>query len=299
MINRIRKRVSMKVKKIINNIIKKTLQSISLVLYSKWVYKRTLGKKLDLKNPTEFNEKLMWLKFNKYYNNPLITKCADKYKVREYIEECGCEEILNDLIGVYEKTEEINWNKLPQKFALKCNHGAGYNIICTDKDELDKEQAIKKLNKWMKEDYSKIAAELQYKDIQRKIICEKYLEMGEKTLPTDYKIYCFNGKAKVILVMNDRDTKVTREFYNEKWERIHLRDYEGSPKVETKKPENLNEMINYAEILSKPFEFVRVDFYDINGKVVFGELTFTPTGCLAKYTDEASKMMGDWIKIGE
>lgn len=287
----------MNIKRTISNIITKVLLNTSPILYSKWVYKRTLGKKLNLRNPKEFNEKLMWLKFNKYFNNPLITKCADKYKVREYVKECDCEEILNDLIGVYNKAEEINWDKLPPKFALKCNHGAGYNIICTDKNELDKEQTIKKLNKWMKEDYSKIAAELQYKDIPRKIIIEKYLEMGEKKLPTDYKIYCFNGKAKVILVMNDRDTKVTREFYNEKWERIHLRDYEGSPKVETKKPENLNEMINYAERLSKPFEFVRVDFYDINGKVVFGELTFTPTGCLAKYTDEVSKMMGDWIKI--
>lgn len=287
----------MKIKLYCFNTINRGLLKICPKLYSKFNYKMTLGKKLNLKKPSEFNEKLMWLKFNKYKNNPLITQCADKYRVREYVEKCNCKEILNPLIGVYDKIEEINWNELPQKFAIKCNHGAGYNIICTDKNKLDIQDCKKKLKKWLKEDYSKIAGEIQYKKIKRKIICEKYIDMGEKKLPTDYKIYCFNGKAKVILVMNDRDTKVTREFYNEKWERIHLRDYEGSPDVPTDKPNNLEEMLKYAEILSNPFEFVRVDLYDVNGKVIFGELTFTPTGCMAKYTDEASKMMGDWIEL--
>lgn len=275
----------------------KLLLSISPMLYDKIIYRRIFNKKLNLKNPEGFNEKLLWLKYNKYYKNPLIIKCADKLKVREYVTECGCKEILNSIIGTYDNVEEINWDTLPEKFAMKCNHGAGYNIICTDKNKLDIEECKKKLKKWMKEDYSKKAGELQYKYIKRKIICEKYIEMGEKKFPTDYKIYCFNGKAKIILVMNDRDTNVTREFYDTQWNRMHLRDYEGSPAKPTEKPYNLTELIKYAEILSKPFEFVRVDLYNVNRKVIFGELTFSPTGCLAKYTDEASKMMGNWIEL--
>lgn len=282
---------------VINNYINRILLEISPIVYSKRRYKQILQKKLNLKEPREFNEKLMWLKFNKYCNNKLVTQCTDKYKVREYVEECGCQEILNELIGVYNSVEEIKWDKIPKKFALKCNHGAGYNIICMDKNKLDKEETKYQLNKWLKEDYSKIAAEMQYKNIPRKIICEKYIDMGNNKLPTDYKFYCFNGKAKVILVMNDRETIVTREFYNEKWERLHLRDNEGSPENPTLKPTNLDLMIDYAERLSKPFEFVRVDLYNVNGKIIFGELTFTPTGCLAKYTDKASKMLGDWIKL--
>lgn len=279
--------------------INQLLLKISPIAYSKKIYRQTIGKKLNLKNPTEFNEKLMWLKFNKYYNNELITKCVDKYQVREYVQECGCESILNELIAKYDNVEEINWKQLPEKFALKCNHGAGYNIICTDKSKENEIEVKQKLNKWMKEDYSKRAGELQYKNIPRKIICEKYINMGDNKLPTDYKFYCFNGKVKIILVMKDRDTVVTREFYNEKWERVHLRDYEGSPTEATKKPSNLAKMIEYAERLSKPFEFVRVDLYDIEPKIIFGELTFTPTGCLAKYTDEASKLLGSWIKLDE
>ena len=281
----------------LNNILNKILICINPILYSKRVYRKTLGKKLNLKNPVEFNEKLMWLKFNTYYNNDLITQCADKYRVRDYVKKCGCEEILNDLIGVYNNINEIEWNSLPNKFAIKCNHGAGYNIICTDKNKLDEKQVKKQLSEWMKEDYSKIAAEMQYKNINRKIICEKYIDMGNNKLPTDYKLYCFNGKVKIILVMKDRESTVTREFYNEKWERLYLRDYEGSPAQPTSKPDNLEKMIEYAEKLSKPFEFVRVDLYDVNQKILFGELTFTPTGCLAKYKNDVSKEMGSWIKI--
>lgn len=281
----------------LNNILNKILICINPILYSKRVYRKTLGKKLNLKNPVEFNEKLMWLKFNTYYNNDLITQCADKYRVRDYVKKCGCEEILNDLIGVYNNINEIEWNSLPNKFAIKCNHGAGYNIICTDKNKLDEKQVKKQLSEWMKEDYSKIAAEMQYKNINRKIICEKYIDMGNNKLPTDYKLYCFNGKVKIILVMKDRESTVTREFYNEKWERVYLREYEGSPAQPTSKPDNLEKMIEYAEKLSKPFEFVRVDLYDVNQKIIFGELTFTPTGCLAKYKSDVSKEMGSWINI--
>lgn len=287
-----------KIKKMLSEKYQSFLTTVSPELASKRIYKKGTLKKLNLKEPKLFNEKLMWLKLNTYKNNELVRNCADKYKVREYINEVGCGDILNDLIAVYDSTDEIDFNKLPQKFVLKCNHGAGYNIICTDKEILNKEDTIKQLNKWLKEDYSKYAAEIQYKNIQKKIICEKYLEMdtGKKN-PTDYKIYCFNGEPKIILVMNDRDTVVTREFYNINWKRMHLRDKENPPKVPTQRPDNLEKMLDYAKKLSKPFPFVRVDLYNVNNAIIFGELTFTPTGCMALYKEEISKMMGDWIKI--
>lgn len=284
-------------KRVTDKKLNKILLEISPILYKKKVYRQTFRKRIDLKNPKEFNEKLIWLNFNQYYKDPLVIQCADKYKVREYVEKCGCKEILNELIGVYENSEEIKWDDLPEKFVLKCNHGTGYNIICNDKGKLDKENVKIQLNKWLKEDFSKVAAEMQYKRIPRKIICEKYIDMGNDKLPIDYKIYCFNGEPRIILVMKDRDTSVTREFYDMKWQRLHLREFEGSPESPTKKPDNLNEMIEYAKKLSKPFKFVRADFYNINDKIIFGELTFTPAACMAQYTEEISKMLGDWIDL--
>lgn len=290
-----------KLKQIKRKIIQKryaVLTSISPTLASKIIYKRRFGKRLNLEKPELFNEKLMWLKLNTYKNNELVRNCADKYAVREYVKKVGCEEILNDLIEVYDTADEIDFDKLPKKFVLKCNHGAGYNIICTNKDELDIKATKKQLTKWLKEDYSKYAAEVQYKKIEKKIICEKYLDMNTgKKNPTDYKIYCFNGIPKIILVMNDRDTLVTREFYDEKWNRVQLRDNENPPNIPTAKPNNLEQMLGYAQKLSNPFPFVRVDLYNVNDNIVFGELTFTPTGCMASYKDEVNKMMGDWIKI--
>lgn len=273
---------------------------ISPTLVSKIRYKRAFQRRLDLKTPKYFNEKLMWLKLKKYANNPLVRQCADKYAVREYIQQCGLGHIVNDLLGVWDSPEDINWDALPNRFVMKCNHGAGYNLVCKDKSQFDIEQANQKLKKWLKEDYWTEYAEVQYKGIPKKIICEKYLEGKNDALPVDYKIYCFNGKPLYIgnfIERNMEEKFILRGYFDLDWNPSPIFRYDMEVEKFTR-PECLEEMLSYAEILSKPFPFVRVDFYEVNGKVYFGELTFTPTGCTATYySDEAYLQLGEALHV--
>lgn len=272
------------------------LYGISPVLASRYLYRQSTGKKLNLKNPEGFNEKLQWLKL--YYQSPLMVKCADKYGVREYVNACGCKEILNELYNVYDHPSEINWYELPQKFALKCTHGCGFNIICNDKNKLDINQALLQLTKWMKIRYDRYAAEVHYGRIKPRIICEKYLETDAGHLPVDYKIYCFNGKPELVLVCMDRAVGYKRIFLDLMWEKINIvKDSAPIAKVPNK-PGCLYDMLQYAERLAKPFPFVRVDFYEYKGKPILGEMTFTPVGCMATYyNDLGLKWLGDMIKL--
>ncbi|HHX31747.1 MAG TPA: glycosyl transferase [Bacteroidales bacterium] len=273
------------------------LSTISPELSSKFLYKRAFAKKLDLNNPITLNEKLMWLKLNTYYNNPLITKCADKYMVRDYIKECGCNEILNDLIASWDSVDEIDWASLPNKFALKCNHGSGYNIICTDKKEFDIDNAKAKLSKWMKEDYWRHYAEVNYKYIKKKIICEKYIETDSGFLPDDYKVYCFNGKPWCVMVCVGRESGHPKYyFFDRNWSLLPLnKDSRNVSKdFYMDKPEGIDGLFKYAEMLCKPFPFVRADFYLANGKTIFGELTFTPAGAL-----DSNRLPETDIKFGQ
>ena len=268
------------------------------VIASKYKYKRMTGKKLNLKNPQDFNEKLQWLKL--YWQHPLVVKCADKYEVREYVKSCGCEEVLNELYGVYETTSEIDWDSLPSKFALQCTHGCGFNIICDDKSKLDKNEALEKLNRWLKTDYSLVAAELHYAKIKPRIICEKYIETDAGFLPIDYKLYCFHGKVHCTMVCTLRSKgHPLLDFYDRSWE-IKLPYDEDSllSNREIARPKSYEKMIEVAEKLSKPFPFVRVDFYDFNSTAILGEMTFTPAGCAdSEYTDEGLKKLGELIKL--
>ena len=153
---------------------------ISPELNTKMRYKSAFGKSLDLNNPRTLNEKILWLKLKYNDSNPLVVKCADKVKVREYVKQCGCEEILIDLIGVYESAEEIPWESLPNQFVLKWNFGAGMNIVCTDKSQMDKQSVIRQMKKWGKSKYWLPHSEMQYKYIPKRIICEKLLVSEEK-----------------------------------------------------------------------------------------------------------------------
>lgn len=275
---------------------KRILSTISPTLCSKILYRLIFHRKLDLKNPKLFNEKLMWLKLNTYYDNDLVTMCADKYLVRDYLKQKGCSEILNELYYSYDNVDEINWDELPNKFVLKINNGCGTNIICTNKDKLSEKKSKKKLKRWIKDNFWKSNAEVNYKFIKKKIICEKYLETNQGTLPNDYKIYCFNGKAKNVLVCTERAESLKLSFFDMKWQPFNIG---ASPnQLNIKKPESFDDMIRYAEILAKDFPYVRVDFYDINGKAVFGEMTFSPAGCLAQYyNDFGQKLLGEWLQL--
>ena len=268
------------------------------ILTSKYQYKKRTGKNLNLKQPQNFNEKLQWLKL--YWQHPLVVQCTDKYEVRSYIENCGCKEILNQLYGVYENTSEINWDSLPKKFVLKATHGCGFNIICDDKKKFDKEDVFKNLDEWLHTDISIIAGELHYAKIKPRIICEKYIESASGYLPDDFKIYCFNGTAKLILVCSDRSGNLKLNFLNLNWEKLNIGSELFNKGEIPKKPKCLQDLIKYSEKLSKPFPFVRVDFYIFNGRPIFGELTFTPAGCMASYyNEEGLQLLGDMLALPE
>ena len=280
---------------------RKFLSSISPVYASKRLYKRALGKKLNLKNPQTLNEKCMWLKLNTYYNNPLITECCDKYLVRNYVRRVGCEETLNELLGVWDSPDEIDFNKLPNEFVLKCNHGAGYNIVCYDKYTLDIEKTKLQLRKWLKEDYWKLYAETQYKFIDKKIIAESLIKTKSNALPEDYKFFCINGVADCVMICKERATGHPKIYYFDKNFKYYPEYFYLNPTVEEVKlsvnidfPDNIYRMFEYAEKLSKPFPFVRVDLYNENGKIIFGELTFLSSGGIEH---EGYAMMNSAIDI--
>ena len=249
---------------------------------SKIYFKIVLKEKLNLYNPETFNEKLQWLKLNYYPNNDLVIKCTDKYEVREYIKEKGYENKLVPLIGTWNNAEEINWNNLPEKFVLKCNHGCAYNLICDNKDEFDKDKAIKQLNTWLKENFGAFNIELHYSKIkEHKIICEEYL--GEDLV--DYKFFCFNGIPKYLYVSSDliHDRQAKIGFFNIDGSKMKLErnDYAKIDKIVF--PEFYNEMLEITQKLCEDFCFVRVDFFVTKDKYYFAELTFTPSACMMPF----------------
>lgn len=256
-------------------------------------------KKLNLTNPTNFNEKIQWLKFNEL-SNDIYTLCADKYKVREYVFSKGCGGILNELYGVYDSPESINYDALPEKFALKCNHGAGYNIICDSKASLDIEKTNRQLSKWLREDFSSLFVEPQYKRIQRKILCEKYIENERGGFPDDYKFYCFNGKPYAVMVCKEREKGQPKFYYFDMdWNPLPFEDTVEliSKNDYPEMPEGFMKMKEYAVKLASDFKFVRIDFYLLNGDVIFGELTFTPSAGLDVTLQEADAILGSQLKL--
>lgn len=267
---------------------------------TKELYKSALGHELNLENPQDFTEKMQWLKLNVYADNPLVTQCADKYKVREYIESKGCPEILNELYGVWLRAEDINWEELPERFVLKCNHGCGFNIICTDKSSLDTEHAKNKLNAWMKKEYGLKDVELVYRGIPRRIICERYIDAVDEGELKDYKLFCSYGTPKLIYVISGgRGEGEMLDYYTPDWEWIPVVN-SGIPNAGDvhKRPETLGEMLKYAAVLSKDFPIVRVDLYSASGKIIFGELTFLATGGMSVFSPpEYDRMFGELFPL--
>ena len=252
----------------------------------------------NLRNPRTFNEKTTWLKLNDYNGNSLVSKCADKYLVREYVENKGCGEILNELYGVYDNFDEIDFAQLPDRFALKCVHGCAYNIIVDDKGKLDVDNARKRIKKWQKEKYGYATSELHYTRIKPRIIVEKNLCGKDGKMPLDYKFYCMNGEVKCVLVCSERDDKLRLSYYDLEWNRLPYEKKSWSSRKDIEKPKNLKKMKEYAEKLSEGFPFVRVDLYNDNGKIIFGELTFTPAcSCAPYYSEEGEKQLGRMLEL--
>jgi len=268
------------VSKILNSGMK-VVSRVNPTLASKIRYKHYLGKPLNLNNPQTLNEKMMYLKLNRYWDQQFVADRADKYAVRKVITEAGCPEILIELYGVWDRVEDIDWDKLPEKFAIKCNHGSGYNIICKDKRTFDIEEAKKKLSLWMTEDYGVEKVEQGiYSKIRKKIIAEKFIETSDGMPPKDYKFFCSYGEVKFLFVASDRINNQTKfDYYYPDWTWIPVKNQH--PNVgPTDKPKMLEKMIRYAQILSKDLPLVRVDLYNEGEQIIFGELTFTHFGCL-------------------
>jgi hypothetical protein len=250
-----------------------------IVLYIE--HYRGYKKVLNLKNPVFFGEKIQWLKVNG--NLERFSNYVDKYQVRHFIENKIGSTYLNDLIGTYYTPEEIDFDTLPNKFVLKVTHGCGYNIVCRDKNRLNIKKTKKQLSYWLKQDFSNIKKERQYMGITPRIICEKYLE-GTSYALTDYKVFCFEGKAKFVQVINERNSGMTQDFFDINWKKLQLRKGVARPSTEKIHTTSAHiEMIKIAEVLAEEFPFVRVDFYIVENQLIFGELTFTPAGGLTPF----------------
>ena len=247
------------------------------------MFLKKFGRFPDLKNPKTLNEKILKLKLESYGQNEVVRKCADKYRVREYIESCGLENCLTKLIAVYDKPSDIDWESLPESFAMKWNFGCGYNIICPSKKDLDIPETVKKLEKWGKEPFWAYFSELQYRNMEQKIIVEEYLGDPDGLPPEDYKFYCFHGKAYCVMLCVGREEGWPKfYFFDRDFNLMRInRDSVNAPEgFSLPKPEGLDEAFAVADRLSKGFPFVRVDLYVTEQGVRFGEMTFTPAAAL-------------------
>ena len=264
--------------------------------YLKIVYRLVFKRKLDLENPKSYTEKINWYKIN--YKNPLIKKCADKYDVRGYVEEKIGSNYLNECIGLWNDVNEIDFDKLPNKFVLKPTNGSGDVVICTDKSKFNIEEAKKKLVQNKKRHFSSRTREWAYYDLPYRIIGERYIESSDQYQIKDYKFFCFNGEPKFLFVGSERGTEHLKfDFFDMDWNYIPVTNgHEHSNSL--KKPIHFDEMIEVAKKLSKDFPHVRVDLYEEEGKVYFGELTFYHFGGVVRFEpDEWDYKFGEYFDI--
>ena len=274
---------------------------ISKKSYISYQYKYITHHKLNWKNPTRYTEKLQYLRLYVYPKDPLVIKCASRVGAREYVKEKGYENLLIKTYGVFDRFEDIDFEKLPNAFALKTTHSSQMNYICFDKSKINYEELKKKFNKYLKTNYGKKTVELHYSPIKPQIIIEELmLENGK--LPTEYKIHVFNGKAKSLYVVTSRGIDIRYNNYYIDWTPFDGSQFNGWKKTDypLEKPTNFDEMIKISEDLASPFPFVRVDLYDINGTIYFSELTFTPAkGTLILDDDKCDFEMGEWLDISK
>ena len=262
------------------------------------LFRLKVGYKLNLNNPKTYNEKLQWIKL--YDKNKLMPICCDKYMVRSYVESCGCKDILNELYWEGFDPQDIPFDTLPDRFVIKATHGSTFNIICTDKTMLDKNEVILKCNKWLKSKFLSCYGEWFYGIEKPRIIVEKYIESDDGRQLKDYKVFCFNGKARYIRVDSERfTTNHGKDIYDRDWNL--LKDVEMGYKntgISMSKPRCFDKMLEYAEKLSKPFLHARVDFYIVENKVIFGEITFCNGAGFDKITPHSFDIeMGRYLDL--
>ena len=274
--------------------IKRVLYYLPRRIVTRVRYFYATKKWLNVRDPRDFKEKIIYLML--YEFGLKEQNCADKLMVRDYVKSKGLADILTKLYGKYTDANSIDFSLLPNEYVLKTNHGCGCTIIKTNDTILNKKQVVNTLNESLKRNYAKETLEYHYAKIKPYILCEEYLKEPNKLSPTDYKIFCFNGKARFLLVCGDRDSEVKKVYYDLKWNKIDCTHKKQTG--EFSKPKNFEHMIKIAEKLSEDFKFVRVDLYNINGNIYFGELTFTPRGGInTTIKQEYLDKWGDYIKI--
>ncbi len=268
-------------------------------IYVTYMYEYFTGKKLNLKDPKEFNEKIQWYKV--FYQPDILTDLVDKYTVREYVKKKIGEQYLNELFGVYDSVSEVDYEKLPNEFIMKATHGCSYNLIVHDKSKINKFKTRLLFHKWLNtSQYYRTGKEWAYKNIKKRLIAEKLLrEEGQPSL-IDYKFYCFNGKAKFIALHLDRAQNHKKVFYDTSFNKLPYTNTTREKTVgdDLEKPSTLSEMVILSEKLADKFPFVRVDFYSIKGKIVFGEMTFYPGDGRNDFKpDEYNRIIGDYLTL--
>lgn len=267
---------------------------LSDMTYLKLNYYILIRKKLDLDNPKTFNEKLNWLKL--YDRKPIYSTMVDKYEAKIYFANIIGEKYIIPTLGVYDKFEDIDFDKLPNQFVIKCTHDSGGLVICKDKCKLDVSMARKKINKLLKKNYYYQCREWPYKNVTPRIIIEKYMNDSNNDDLRDYKFFCFNGEPKYMKVDFDRQTNHRANYYDMNFKLQHFGEMVCPPDYNKKieKPQNFDTMVEFARKLSKDIPFLRADFYNIDGKIYFGELTFYPAAGLGKFIPE------EWdLKLGK
>ena len=269
--------------------------------YLKMLWRRRFRKKLNLENPKTFNEKLQWLKLHD--RKPEYTRMVDKYEAKQYVAERIGEAYIIPTLGVWDSFDQIDFDALPDQFVLKCTHDSGGLAICRDKATFDKEKAKEKIERSLKRNYYWSCREWPYKDMKPRIIAEKYMEDAKTRELRDYKFFCFDGVAKALFVATERQKEgeeVKFDFFDMDFKHLDFR--QGHPNAQKcpEKPEMFIEMKELAGKLSQGIPHLRVDFYEVNGKVYFGELTFFHFSGLVPFRPEKwDRIFGSWINLPE
>lgn len=266
--------------------------------FLKLLYWDKFKKSLDFNNPKTFNEKLQWLKL--YDRNPLYTQLVDKYLVKDFVASIIGDEHIIPTLGVWEHFDRIDFDSLPEQFVLKCTHDSGGIVIVKDKATFDRKSAKKKIESSLARNFYYLGREWPYKNVKPRIIAENYIEDGVSDELKDFKIMCFGGKVRCSFVCSDRSSKdgLKVTFYDTDWNRMPFIRHYPSSKESIEKPLHYNEMVQMAEKLAKGIPFVRVDFYEVLGKIYFGELTFYPGSGLEEFIpSEWDGILGEWIPL--
>ena len=264
-------------------------------VFLKMYYPVMMNEELDLKNPKTFNQKLQWLKL--YDRKPEYTTMVDKYAVKEYVADKIGKEYIIPTLGVWDNFDDIDFDSLPNQFVLKCTHDSGGLVICRDKSKLDIPIAKKKINMSLKHDYFYNGREWPYKNVPHRIIAEQYMADDLR----DYKLFCFDGAPRMTLVCSERFTKdgLKEDFYDEAWKHLNVqRPAHGGAILPIQRPKQYELMKKLAAKLSEKMPFARIDFYEINEKVYFGEITFHPASGFEGFKPEEWDLeLGEWIKL--